>query len=168
MSWQPGQIAVGFVSAVDETRARARVRFPDQGNRVSDWLQVTQRRTRGMFDYALPAINEHVLCVLLGTGIEQGFVVAGLYDGDNLPPVAGDVLYTQAPNGDLVCYHIESGELVITASGGVTITGDVNIIGTLSVSGDVTAGEAGISLVEHIHWVSHEFSDSGPAKNGGI
>jgi phage baseplate assembly protein gpV len=149
MSWAAGNIAVGFVSTVHPETATVRVRFPDREDLVSAPLQVGMRRAGGTATYAMPSVDEHVVCLLFGTGIEAGVILCSLYDEDNLPPVTGDVVYTQAPTGDFIAFHLATGQLVIQAGGGVAITGDVLVTGSVTVTGDVTAD--GISLTSHTH-----------------
>lgn len=153
MSWKTGEAVVGYVTAIDEARALARVRFPERDNLVSGWLQVGMRRTRNVFGYAMPAIDEHVLCLLLGQ--QQGVILCSLYDRENAPPASGSVVYTQTPAGDLLLFDLETGALTIVASGGVAltgnllITGDLTVTGSIAATGDITAG--GISVKAHRH-----------------
>ena len=55
-------------------------------------------------------------------------------------------------NGDKVKY--DNGQIEITASGGVTINGNLTVIGTVDASVDVTAGAINTSLTSHTHTVA--------------
>ena len=156
--WTEGIVRIGQVSAVNTAAATARVLFDDRDGLVSMELPVLQGSVQGAQAYLLPAVGERVLCLFLGSGVEQGFIVGSFYDDDNPPPESGQVIYLRISDDCFVLINkatkqivvSTSGEVSITAAGGVSIVGDVNVTGTVTASVDVTA--AGISLVGHIHF----------------
>ena len=91
---------VGHVSSVDPTAGTARVVFDDKQGLVSYNLPVLQRNTLKNKDEAWPDPGEHVVCLFLGNGLEQGFVLGAIYDRKNRPPVGDqDVRVTTFEDG---------------------------------------------------------------------
>lgn len=67
-------IYVGIVSSIDSSKRKIRAIFPDQDNKVSDWLQlVTPIKMDEWADFNMPEVGQTVLCAFLGNGIEKGF-----------------------------------------------------------------------------------------------
>jgi phage baseplate assembly protein gpV len=157
-SWTEGIVRIGQVSSVNTAAATARVLCDDRDALVSMELPVLQLGTAGVQSYLLPAPGERVLCLFLGSGVEQGFIVGSFYDDDNPPPVSGEVIYLRVASDCFVLVNKSTKEVIVSTSGKVSITaadgvyiiGDVDITGEVTVSGDVVAG--GISLVNHIHY----------------
>jgi len=162
-SWAEGIVRIGRVSSVNQTAATARVVFADRDNMVSMELPVLQGSVLGAAAYLLPAAGERVLCLFLGSGVEQGFIVGAFYDEDNPPPVSGAVIYLRIAADCFVLVNkgtkevvvSTSGKVSITAAAGVIILGDVEITGDVGVTGEITAtGDVvgnGISLHGHVH-----------------
>jgi len=150
-SWTQGIVRVGRVSTVNLAAATARVTFADRDGLVSMELPVLQGSVQGAAAYLLPAPGERVLCLFLGTGVEQGFIVGSFYDEDNAPPASGQVIYLQVAEDCFVLVNKETKEIIVSTSGQVSITaaGGVSITGDVTVTGDVTAN--GISLTGHVH-----------------
>ena len=162
-SWTEGLVRVGRVSSVNTARATARVVFADRDNLVSMELPVLQGSVQGARAYLLPAVGEHVLCLFLGTGVEQGFIVGALYDRDNPPPVSGQVIYLRVAADCFVLINKStkqvvvstSGQVSITAAGGVQIAGNVSVSGNLNVGGNVNAGGTVIDAAGNTNHHSH-------------
>lgn len=83
-----GIIRVGKVTEFDEKTLRARVEFSDLGI-VSHWLPVLVTNTKLTKDSIYLDEGEHVVCLMLGTGVEAGFIAGAFYDDKN-PPVIQD------------------------------------------------------------------------------
>ena len=77
----------GYVSDYNAERHMARVKFPDKDNLVSAWLQVGIPNSKKNKDEFHLDIDEHVLCLMMGNGLECGFVVCSLWDDKNKPPL---------------------------------------------------------------------------------
>jgi phage baseplate assembly protein V len=77
----------GYVSAYDAKRHMARIRFPDKDNLVSAWLPVGIPNTKKNKDEFHLDVDEHVFCVMLGTGLEAGTVICSIWDDKNKPPL---------------------------------------------------------------------------------
>lgn len=130
-------IRVGEVSAVYPDRGTVRVRFADRDNQVSGELEVIRH-------LGVPAVGEQVVCLFLGTGMEAGFCLGATFRQGAGP--LGIVGWQFADRARVVYDQVAdrltietTGEVVITAAGGVTITGEVTITGDLHVTGDVDA-----------------------------
>lgn len=75
----------GYVSDFDPDRMMARVRFPDMDNLISGWLCVgVMNSLKNRDEFALD-IDEHVFCIMSGNGIEEGIILACIYDAKNKP-----------------------------------------------------------------------------------
>ena len=79
---------VGSVVSTDPDAGTARVQLADADGLVSHDLPVAQRQTLKNKDYAMPDVGEHVLCLFLPFGIEQGFVLGSIYSQADATPVA--------------------------------------------------------------------------------
>lgn len=80
------RIKIGTVSSVNPAKATARVVFPDDDGLVSYDLQVMQVNGFRNQDYALPDVGTDVVCIFLGSGTEEGFIVGAVYTDGNPPP----------------------------------------------------------------------------------
>lgn len=74
-------VRVGFVSARQPEKMRVRVELRDTVTAalVTDWLPVLCPRACGDLAYDLPDVGDQVLCLFLGYGLEQGFVLGAMY-----------------------------------------------------------------------------------------
>jgi len=81
-------IRIGQVSSVNPLTCSCRVAFDDMQDdgtpMVSYDMQILQHRTVKRQDFTLPEIGEHVLCVFLPNGNQEGFILASFYTGSNL------------------------------------------------------------------------------------
>ena len=162
----------GIVSSVNPQNATARVVFSDRDDTVSYDLPITFANTGFAKMYSMPKVGQPVKCSFLGTGMEDGFIDGSFYNSDNPPPKTGDHLhYIAFDDGAFVEYDAESKIMTLKSGGGgivlddiVTVTknlivnngiasgaggGNVEIIGSVTVSNDVTA--SGVSLTSHTH-----------------
>ena len=78
-------IRVGRVSSISPERATARVLFEPQGV-VSHDLKVIVPQTLKNKDYYMPDIGEHVVCLFLPTGNQEGFILGSIYTDEDKPP----------------------------------------------------------------------------------
>ena len=96
----PCSARYGYVSAYDAERHMARVKFPDKDNLVSGWLLVGIPNSKKNKDEIHLDIDEHVFCILLGNGLEQGAVICSIWDDKNKPPLGDpDVRRTEFEDG---------------------------------------------------------------------
>ncbi len=82
-----GQVRVGRVSAVGKSRHTVEVKFEEVDGFVSWDLHVLARNPG---DYALPASDTPVLCLLLDGRLGVGFVLGCFYTEDDAPPLDDD------------------------------------------------------------------------------
>ena len=79
---------VGFVVSRQPEKHRVRVEFRDTvtAKLVSGWLPVLVPRASADMAFDLPDVGDQVLCLFLGNGLEEGFVLGSMY-GAQKPPV---------------------------------------------------------------------------------
>ena len=80
-------IRVAEVDSTDPDKATVRVRLGDDDDLISHDLRVLVRKTHMDKDYWMPDVGEHVLCLFLPFGLEQGFVLGAFYSEKDQPPV---------------------------------------------------------------------------------
>lgn len=161
-------IRLGTIAAVDHQAARCTISTGGLSVPNLPWLAL---RAGSSSDWDPPTVGEQ--CILLSPSGEtaQGVALIGLYSKQRpAPSNSATVRRRKYPDGALIDYdhatHTMSatlpagGKAQLTAPGGVTILGNVDITGTVTVSEDVLA--AGISLVEHVHGGVQ----SGPSNTG--
>lgn len=129
---------IGKVAAIDPEKARVRVIFPDRDDLMSKWLPLQFLHTwENMKVYAMPDIDEEVVCSFLANGLEEGFVVGSYYDDKNPPPTKDEkkklILFNKV---DYVMY--KEGHMEAKANT-IKMIADVTIEGTLNVTQPVTA-----------------------------
>ncbi len=150
-------IRLGTIAAVDHQAARCTVSTGGLSVPNLPWLAL---RAGDSSDWDPPTVGEQ--CILIAPSGEpaQGIALVGLYSQQRpAPSNSATVRRRKYPDGALLDYdhatHTLSatlpagGKAQLTAPGGVTILGNVDITGTVTVSEDVVA--SGISLVTHKH-----------------
>ena len=126
-------VRIGRVVSRQPEKMRVRVELPDTVTSplVTAWLPVLCRRACEDMAYDLPDINDQVLCVFLPIGLEQGFVMGSMF-GKQSPPVTNpDKVHRLFRDGTFLEYDRAEhkltadvkGDVVITATGNVTVTG---------------------------------------------
>lgn len=114
-------IRVGVVTGTDPAAGTARVQFQDADGLVSYPYPVMQRKTLKDKDYHMPDVGEHVTCVCLGYGLEQGVCLGAIYSKADVPPVTDpDKRHVEFEDGTWFQYdrksHTLSGEIVSGAA----------------------------------------------------
>jgi phage baseplate assembly protein V len=114
----PDLIKIGEVSSVDPEKCTARVVFDDEDSLVSYDLQILQRNTYENQDYQMVHPGEDVVCLFLGPGQEDGFIIGSLYAGEIKPPEASiDRRTVVFSDGTRVCYDRQEHKLTVTIEG---------------------------------------------------
>ena len=114
----PDLIKIGEVSSVDPEKCTARVVFDDEDSLVSYDLQILQRNTYENHDYQMVHPGEDVVCLFLGGGQEDGFIIGSLYAGEIKPPEASLDRRTVVFSDDTrVCYDRQEHKLTVTIEG---------------------------------------------------
>lgn len=99
----------GYVSDYNSGTHRARVTFPDMDNLVSNWLSVGVPNSKLNRDKIPLDINEHVLCIMTGKGVEEGVIVCSIYDDTNQSEnLSQDIRYTRFSDGTEIFYDREN------------------------------------------------------------
>ncbi|WP_421684474.1 phage baseplate assembly protein V [Stutzerimonas urumqiensis] len=150
-------IRLGTIAAVDHQAARCTVSTGGLSVPNLPWLAL---RAGSSSDWDPPTVGEQ--CILFSPSGEPalGIALVGLYSQQRpAPSNSATVRRRKYPDGAVIDYdhatHTLSatlpagGKAQLVAPGGVTILGNVDITGTVTVSEDVLA--AGISLVNHVH-----------------
>ncbi|MGN5592561.1 phage baseplate assembly protein V [Stutzerimonas nitrititolerans] len=150
-------IRLGTIAAVDHAAARCTVQTGGLTVPNLPWLA---QRAGTSSDWDPPTVGEQ--CILFSPSGEPalGVALVGLYSQQRpAPSNSANLRRRTYPDGAVIDYdHATStltatlpggGKAKLTAPGGVTILGDVDITGLVTVSEDVIA--AGISLVTHKH-----------------
>ncbi len=161
-------IRLGTIAAVDHQAARCTVKSGGLSIPNLPWLA---QRAGSSLDWDPPTVGEQ--CILLSPSGEpaQGIALIGLYSRQRpAPSKSANLRRRTYPDGAVIDYDHAThtltatlpagGQAKLTAPGGVTILGDVDITGLVTVSEDVIA--AGISLVNHVHGGVQ----GGPSKTG--
>lgn len=121
-------VSIGTVTAIDNATATARVRI---GELDSPPLLVAQIRSGTIRMHWMPSVGEQVTVLAPSGDISRAFVTGSLpINGNAVAPDAG------APTLDL-------------GGGTLRVIGDLNVDGSIIVTGDVVA--AGVSLTTHTH-----------------
>lgn len=145
------QIQFGSISAVDYGNAKVRVAI---GGNITGWLPWLAGRAGGDLTWHAPEAGEQVVVLAPSGELNQGVVLAGLYQNAHpAPSNTPDKHRMQYSDGavieyDRAAHHLKAvlpagGTLEIIADGGLAITGDITL------TGDVIAN--GISLINHTH-----------------
>ena len=119
----------GYVSEYDAKKHMARVNFPEK-NIVSSWLPVLVPNSQNNHDELHLDINEHVASLMLGNGLEQGFILGAIYDEKNLPLVGDkDIRMVKFEDGSTVQYDRRNHKMQICVQGDIDIlaTGNIRI-----------------------------------------
>lgn len=150
-------IRLGTIAAVDHEAERCTVKTGGLTVPGRPWLAL---RAGASSDWDPPTVGEQ--CILLSPSGEtaQGIALIGLYSQQRpAPSNSANLRRRKYPDGAVIDYDHAShtltatlpngGKAKLVAPGGVSILGDVDITGLVTVSEDVIAG--GISLVSHVH-----------------
>lgn len=128
----------GYVSDFDPDRMMARVRFPDLGDLISGWLPVGVMNSLNNHDEFALDIDEHVFCIMMGSGVEEGIILAAIYDDKNKPSNKNrEQRYTKFQDGTEIFYDREEHKLLAKNSTGSFIRmqdGEIEIHGANHVN----------------------------------
>lgn len=135
---------VGFVVSRQPEKHRVRVEFRDTvtAKLVSGWLPVLVPRASADMAFDLPDVGDQVLCLFLGNGLEEGFVLGSMYGAQKPPVASGDKFHRTFSDGTTLEYDRAAHKLRASVKGDVeaSVTGNVEV--TLQGNGKVTAGGA--------------------------
>lgn len=140
---QNEQMKRGIV--VDGRGSQVRVRFEDNDQMISGWLDVMQRSTAGMRSFTRPKPGSQVVCQM-DANREAGVVLGALYSEADPAPAGGEgTMHFEMPDGSTVIWDggtftisHASGIVLSIAGGKLVVDGDLDVTGNLSVTGDMT------------------------------
>lgn len=125
-------VKVGIVTNRYPERGTVRVRLFGVDEQVSYEMPVIFRKTLKDKDYWMPDIGEQVVCLFMGQGLEQGFVLGAIYSRSDPVPVAdANKYHVTFEDGTQIEYDRKTHTLSIECVGDITIraSGNVKIIG---------------------------------------
>ncbi len=148
----------GRISSVDASKGLCKVSFGEDET-VTDWLPTVHNGTRENSYFHTFQTEDHVAVMMNDNGI-TGVILGAIYS-KNLQPSEGGEGKTSVvfDNGNKVVYDKATGSMELVASGGVKITGDVDVTGTITATVEVKAGI--IALTTHTHVVAGVQAGSG-------
>ncbi|WP_311270848.1 phage baseplate assembly protein V [Sphingobium sp. WCS2017Hpa-17] len=147
----------GTIASVDLANATCTV---ESGDIITGDLPWIAQRAGAVITWSPPTVGEQCLLLAPEGDIACGLVIVGLYSDTCPPPSSSaDITLLKFPDGAILSYdhaaHALSaklpagGTVAITADGGVTIDGPLQVNGKVTATEDVVA--AGISLKDHRH-----------------
>jgi len=150
-------IRFGTIAQADYATAKVRVKA---GDILTDWLPWMTQRAGGDISWHAPEVGEQVVILSPSGELNQGVVMAGLFQTAHPQPVnTPEKQHTLYKDGavfeyDRQAHHLKAvlpagATVELIADGGIAITGDITLTGTLTASVDVIAN--GISLHNHKH-----------------
>lgn len=118
---------VGYVEDYDAKTHMAKVFIPEK-NFTTSFLPLVIPNSFSNKDELHLDKSEHVVCLLLGSGLETGFILGSFYDDTNKPPVANqNIRSVTFEDGTLIQYDRENHKLEINCVGDIEITASKNI-----------------------------------------
>ena len=162
-------IRFGTVADVDASNAMCRVQT---GELTTDWIPWIVPRVGTTIEWSAPSIGEQGI-VLCPDGDTSGAAfLRGLYSNAHPAPSSNLAIHrTRFKDGTQIDYNTDEhaltvtlcsgGTATLTADGGITLNGDVQLNGTMTCSEDVIA--SGISLKNHTHGMVAAGTDSSGA-----
>ena len=136
----------GTISEVDPEKALAKVQWGP--NQFTGWLPWKPARTGSAIVWWCPEVGEGVTVISDGD-LARGEILPGSYTTANAAPSTNpNVFMVQFGDGAVISYDRENHALVatlpdegttaLTSPGGITLTGNTKIVGTLDVSDNAT------------------------------
>lgn len=122
---------VGFVVSRQPEKHRVRVEFRDTvtAKLVSGWLPVLVPRASADMAFDLPDVGDQVLCLFLGNGLEEGFVLGSMYGAQTPPVSSGDKFHRTFSDGTTLEYDRAAHKLRASVRGDVeaSVTGNLEL-----------------------------------------
>jgi phage baseplate assembly protein gpV len=152
----------GVVVDRDPATMRVKVRFEDEDDVVTQWIDVTAKSATGTSAFQMPGQNDEVWCAMDAKG-EAGCLLGSRYNSKDAPPASSNDVVTVTFNGGFIQLDTASGNVTLKSPGNVTIeaAGDVKITAANIVL------ESG-SLTHNGKNVGHDHVHSGVVPGGGV
>jgi len=140
-------VRIGRVTNTYPDRATVRVELPDADDVISSELPVLYAKTFRDKSYFMPDVGEHVLCMYLPNGLEQGFVIGSFYSkADAVPVSSQDKKHITFDDDTWIEYDRSSHHLQAHTKGDITVTNAGNVL--VDSKGDVTVRSPSKVLVD--------------------
>jgi phage baseplate assembly protein V len=159
-----GQFRFGIVTEVDAARARVKVRLPEQGDLVTQWLPVASRTAHKDGHYGLPEAGNQV-ALLTDQFCEDGICLGAIYSDPHPIPVGAGAGHwgTWFEDGTVIRYDKTAHGLLVDLSatqGPIQIKGGVTVVEVQSL---VLTGPWGTCELagETIHLTAREVQVTG-------
>lgn len=133
-------IRIGRVSSINAATGMVSVTYPDLDDSATASFPVFSFTD----EYKMPQVGQSVLVLHLSNGQSAGIVLGRYWNETNAPPVSSG-FRKELGEAFGQAYIDCQGDTVTIHAGKIVLDADV------SVDGDVTAGKAGISLINHTH-----------------
>lgn len=152
MAENKSEIRIGKVSSVNYAQGMVRVTYPDRDDSVTAEIPVFSFTD----EYKMPKVGSQVLVVHLSNGAAAGVCLGHYWNEKNTSKATGEGVFRKELGQDYGEAFIEfKGGTVTIHADKIKIDGAVTATKSVTVSGDVKAGESGISLIEHTHTGVH-------------
>jgi phage baseplate assembly protein gpV len=118
----------GIVVDRDPDAMKIRVRFEDEDDTVSHWIDVLGKSSTGVSVFQMPGPDDEVWCAMDAKG-EAGCLLGSRYNKKDRPPSgSNDLIAVQFPGG-FVRIETGSGNVAVKTPGGVVIdaAGDITL-----------------------------------------
>ncbi|WP_299773136.1 phage baseplate assembly protein V [uncultured Tateyamaria sp.] len=137
---------------VDGRGSQVRVRFEDNDQVVSGWLDVVQRSTAGMRVFTRPKPGSQVVCQM-DANREAGVVLGAVYSEADLTPAGSEeTAHFEMPDGSTVIWEGDtftlkhaSGITLSVAGGKLVVDGNLEVTGDLVVAGNTNLKDTTIN-----------------------
>lgn len=128
----------GTVVARDPRKKRVKVKFHDEDETASMWIDVLARSSGEVKTFMMPGEADEVWCMVDAKG-EDGCIVGSKYNDRETPPSnQNEHITIKGPFGTI---HCDGANMIIDGTADVTIKAAGNI--TLEAGGDITTGQGG-------------------------
>ncbi len=126
-------VRVGEVSDIDYSKGRVKIVFRDKDEIVTPFLPMLS------LEYNMPKINDSVLCLFLGNGIQKGFCIGPYYSEKNKPSVTGSNIYYKDFFGEAFLKYDKDTHTLTLSAQNVSIEGDLSVDGNIGCTGSIAA-----------------------------
>lgn len=156
-------IRVFVVSELDEKKRL--IRAKSEGLETG-WLPWPACNGRNYTRWRPLRKGQQVVIASVGGDLSLGFVIAEIYSDQIKPSISNpDIDVIEFEGGDYIRRDAATGKMSIKATGGVSIIGDVSVVGGIKSTGDQVAEN--VSQIKHIHkeTAPHPYLKSGKPEN---
>lgn len=151
----------GLVIERDPAKMKVRVRFDDEDETESMWIDVLAASAGSVKSFMMPNEQDEVWCMLDAKG-EDGCVVGSKYNDKDVPPSDDNAHITLT--GAFGTLHIDGANLLADITGNVTIRSGGDIV--MEAAGAITTSQGG-QLTNNGKNVGHDHKHTGVEPGAG-